>query len=136
MANSSEVPVEYFFHDIYQRYLDHQREEQKDRQRSMHLSKKMRIHKPPSSEIATLKERTIIEKIIRSTISPIDESSLIRSTDNPIQSTTNSFIVQSRDQAYMDDEDLENDLEASGLNRIKNDTSIAYNFDEPSENDN
>lgn len=134
MANSSEVSAEFFFRDIYQRYQQYQRQDRKDRR----LSKKQRIHKAPSSELSALKERTIIETI-RSTITPTEDSSLARSTTNLIQSTTNSFIVQSRDQvAYVDDEDLENDLEleASGLNRIKNETSITYNFDDPNENEN
>lgn len=40
--------------------------------------------------------------------------------------------------AYVDDdEDLETDLEASGSNRIRNDTSIAYQLDDTSsENEN
>lgn len=133
LANSSEVSAEFFFRDIYRRYQQYQRLERKERQR---VSKKMRVHKAPSSEIAAIKEQKIIASI-RSTISTIEDSSIARSTIVPMQYTTNSFIVQTKDQvAYVDDEDLENDLEASGLNRIRNETSIAYNFDDGNETDN
>lgn len=134
LANSSEVSAEYFFRDIYRRYQQYQKQERKDRVKT---SKRMRMHKAPNTDLATNREKKIMESI-RSTISTIDISSNGRSTAVPLQTTTsNSFIMQTKDQvAYVDDEDLENDLEASGLNRIRNETSIAYNFDENSETDN
>lgn len=92
------------------------------------------------------RERKTIDSIIPSTISStIETSSTVRSTFVPIpqsssSSTTalNSFKLQTKDQvAYVDDEDLETDLEASGSNRIRNDTSIAYQLDDSStENEN
>lgn len=92
---------------------------------------------------------SIDSNIIPSTISStIETSSTVRSTFIPIQQQSssssgttalNSFIkIQTKDQvAYVDDEDLETDLEASGSNRIRNDTSIAYQLDDTSsENEN
>lgn len=143
LANSSEVSAEYFFHDMYRRY---QQLQNKDR-KGLKSSKRNRIHKVPSSELAANREHKKLLETIRSTTSTVDISSISdRSTTIPFQqqqqqqlqtTTSNSYILQTKDQvAYVDDEDLENDLEASGLNRIRNETSIAYHFDENSENDN
>lgn len=139
LANSSEVPVEYFFRDIYRRYQQSLKQERKER---IKTSKRMRMHKAPNTELANTNREKKMESM-RSTISTIDMSSNGRSTTIPSQSTTsNSFIMQTKDQvAYVDDEDLENDLEASGLNRSysnsnRNESSIAYNFDDNSETDN
>lgn len=133
LANSSEVSAEYFFRDIYRRYQQLQKQERRERQRS---SKKTRLHQPPTSLVN--RDRKIVESI-RSTASTMETSSVARNSVAPIQTTTisNSFVVQTKDQAaYVDDEDLETDLEASGSNRIRNDTSIAYHFDDTSENEN
>ncbi|XP_055322552.1 uncharacterized protein LOC129578277 [Sitodiplosis mosellana] len=140
LANSSEVSAEYFFRDIYRRYQQLQNKERK----GVKASKRNRIHKVPNTELATNREHKKIMESIRSTVSTvstIDISSIgDRSTMVPFQqqqqsTTSNSFIMQTKDQvAYVDDEDLENDLEASGLNRIRNETSIAYNFDENNDN--
>lgn len=133
LANSSEVSAEYFFRDIYRRYQQYQKLERKERVKT---SKRMRMHKAPNADL-TNRDKIIMESI-RSTISTMDISPTERSTTIPLQTTTsNSFIMQTKDQvAYVDDEDLENDLEASGSNRIRNETSIAYNFDDNSETDN
>lgn len=134
LANSSEVSAEYFFRDIYRRYQQYHKQERRDRQRT---SKKTRLHQLPSS-LSSSREKKIIETI-RPTISSIEMSTIVKNSIAPIQMTTtsNSYAVQTKDQvAYVDDEDLGNDLEASGLNRIRNETSIAYNFDDASENDN
>lgn len=143
LANSSEVSAEYFFRDIYRRYQQLQKQERRDRQRS---SKKTRFHQLPSS--LANRERKTLDSIIASTISStIETSSTVQSTFGPIHqsgsgssstTTLNSFKLQTKDQAaYVDDEDLETDLEASGSNRIRNDTSIAYQLDDTSnENDN
>lgn len=134
LANSSEVSAEYFFRDIYRRYQQYHKQERRDRQRT---SKKTRLHQLPSS-LSSNREKKIIETI-RPTISSIEMSTIVKNSIAPIQMTTtsNSYVVQTKDQvAYVDDEDLGNDLEASGLNRIRNETSIAYNFDDTSENEN
>lgn len=134
LANSSEVSAEYFFRDIYRRYQQYHKQERRDRQRT---SKKTRLHQLPSS-LASNREKKIIETI-RPTLSSIEMSTIVKNSIVPIQMTTtsNSYVVKTKDQvAYVDDEDLGNDLEASGLNRIRNETSIAYNFDDASENDN
>lgn len=136
LANTSEVSAEYFFRDIYRRYQQYHKQERRERQRS---SKKTRLHQLPSS-LGSGRDKKIAESI--PTISFIETSTIDKSSDRsiaPIEVTTlsNSFVVQTKDQvAYVDDEDLGNDLEASGSNRIRNETSIAYNFDDPSENDN
>lgn len=131
------MSAEYFFRDIYRRYQQLQKQERRERQRS---SKKTRFHQLPSS--LANRERKTVDTMIPSTISStIEPSSTVRSTFDPIQhssssgSTTalNSFKMQPKDQvAYVDDEDLETDLEASGSNRIRNDTSIAYQLDDSS----
>lgn len=133
LANTSEVSAEYFFRDIYRRYQQYHKQERRERQRS---SKKTRLHQLPSS-LGSARDKKITESI--PTISLIETSTIDKDTVAPIEVTTqsNSFVVQTKDQvAYVDDEDLGNDLEASGSNRIRNETSIAYNFDDPSENDN
>lgn len=144
LANSSEVSAEYFFRDIYRRYQQLQKQERRERLRS---SKKTRFHQLPSS--LANRERKTVDAIVASTISStIETSSTVRSTFVPIQHSSsssssstpalNSFKMQPKDQvAYVDDEDLETDLEASGSNRLKNDTSIAYQLDDTSsENEN
>lgn len=125
LANSSEVSSEYFFRDIYRRYQQYQRQERRERVR---VSKKTRLHQA----MAASKERKIIEPI-RSTDSMLDDNLPNKSTAMPVDTTTASlYVMQTKDQvAYVDDEDLENDMEASGLNRIRN-GSIAYNFDDGS----
>lgn len=137
LANSSEVSAEYFFRDIYRRYQQLQKQERREqRQRS---SKKTRFHQLPSS-LANRERKTADSLLIPSTISStIETSSTVRSTFVPMQSTTTTaFKMQTKDQvAYVDDEDLETDLEASGSNRIRNETSIAYQLDDTSsENEN
>lgn len=138
LANSSEVSAEYFFRDIYRRYQQLQKDERRrERQRS---SKKNRFHQLPSS-LANRERKTVDSVVPQSTISStIETSSMIRSTFVPIQSTTavNTFIMKTKDQvAYVDDEDLTTDLEASGSNRIRNDTLITYQLDDSSsENEN
>lgn len=139
LANTSEVSAEYFFRDIYRRYQQYQKQERKERQKGL---KRMRIHnKPSNADLLTIREQTIIESI-RSTVSTMETSSIVKNTDIPTQLTTrksllNSLKLRTKDQAaFVDDEDLENDLEASGLNRIKNDTSDtsnAFNFDDTNE---
>lgn len=132
LANSSEVSAEYFFRDIYRRYQQLQKQERRERQR---LTKKQRIHQSPTS-LAINRDRKLIETIIMSTT---ETSSIGRSSTIPTPTTTipSSFVLQAKDQvAYVDDEDLETDLEASGSNRIRNDTSIAYQFDDASDTDN
>lgn len=131
MANSSEVSAEYFFRDIYRRYQQLQKQERRERQK---LPKRMRIHKPPNSELVAIREQKMIDSI-RSTVSTIEYSSIAAI---PMQSTRSSNSKQNiiEEQSYADDEDLENDLEASGLNRIRNETSNAYNLDEINEADN
>lgn len=133
LANTSEVSAEFFFRDIYRRYQQLLKQERRERQRS---SKKTRMHQAPTS-LAINRDRKLIEAI-RSTISTAETSSTTKSVTNLTPTTTipNSFVVQSKDQAaYVDDEDLETDLEASGSNRIRNNTSIAYHFDDASENE-
>lgn len=132
LANSSEVSAEFFFRDIYRRYQQYHKQERRDRQRT---SKKTRLHQLPSS-LSSSREKKIIETI-RPTISSIEMSTIVKNSIAPMTTTSNSYVVQTKEQvAYVDDEDLGNDLEASGLNRIRNETSIAYNFDDASENDN
>lgn len=113
-----------------------QKNDLRERQRS---SKKTRFHQLPSS--LANRERKTADSLLPSTISSkIETISTVRSTLVPIQSTTalNLFKLQTKDKvAYVDDEDLETDLEASGSNRIRNETSIAYQLDETSsENEN
>lgn len=137
LANSSEVSAEYFFRDIYRRYQQYQKQERRERQR---LSKKVRLHQAPTSLVTANRERIAVE-LIHSNVSTIKANSIprIKSTALPIQTTTisNSFVVQTKDHvAYVDDEDLESDLEASGSNRIRNETSISYHFSDASDSDN
>ncbi|XP_031617712.1 uncharacterized protein LOC116337369 [Contarinia nasturtii] len=134
LANTSEVSAEYFFRDIYRRYQMYQKQERRDRQK---LPKRMRVKKPPNTELVSIRDQKIIDSI-RSTIPTNEMSSIARSTANPLDSTPSSNSKHSiiEEQSYADDEDLENGLEASGLNRIRNETSNAYNLDDINEADN
>lgn len=112
-------------------------QKQDRREQRQRSSKKTRFHQLPSS-LANRDRKTDAAMIPSTMSSTIETSSTLRNTFVPAQSTTTTFKMQTKDQvAYVDDEDLETDLEASGSNRIRNDTSIAYQLDDTSsENEN
>lgn len=127
LANSSEVSAEYFFQDLYRRYQQYHQQEQNEVQT---IRQKGRSGKGAKynrrMQKQTQKQRDKAHEPLP-TIPSTETSTINRKTTN------SPIMLQTKDQAYIDDEDLDNDYdqsEASGANRIRiNDTSVVYNFD-------
>lgn len=163
MANSTEVSAENFFRNIYRR-LQKQEQKDRNKFKNKLKTKVLNAENISNSIDANSHEENNIDNIdistsqstivlhLKSTTTsttntPAAEQvfdvskSFVESKSNNLNKFNPSFGVQSKEhaEAYVDDEDLdENDFdlsEASGANRIRNETSILYNFDGSSDSE-